>query len=190
MSMDMFECFAEILLPQILKEETPVAANSNTMKLEILPTVSKCSKNINQNTSDSNHMEASSSKAAVRNNSTDAFEFVTEMKLQMSQPQNTPESSSKRSYRKEGSKGGNRPARKNVQSKNTDHIEGTPNNRRPATESTPVKANSQNINTMNTRSRGGYSQAVKRSPLSGDCVTPKTSHVSRTNPANSESQKY
>lgn len=145
------------------------------------------------------------------NNPSDAFAFVTEMKIQMSQPRSPTstnvENSCVNSGKRVGERGrGSGRARRSTRSKAPDVVDNSPNFRHSpqsqATDtasSTPVRGGAlQNMNNVNTKPRS-YAQAIKRTGVAVDAVINKSpvsqgtsSKVTSTNgsPSNPDCQKY
>ncbi|PSN45328.1 hypothetical protein C0J52_18061 [Blattella germanica] len=213
----------EVLLPQIMKEEVPAATavnntNANNKTDSSVDTVNaKVNKtpNNHQNTKSSSNLGASVKEEvpAEEKNSSDAFDFVTEMKIQMSQPLNTTTApsetpSSNTSSKRPGdrtrgiARGMGRGTRRPAQAKNVTEPEVGSVTRHPQpsqlldnSATTPPKANSQNMNNLNSKTRTGYAQAVKRSGAASDNVGSKTSTMSQiisanNSPSGSDTQKY
>jgi hypothetical protein len=209
---------AEILLPQILREEVPTTGSNNSSVTSTKPSVSvdvvsvmpaKVTKNQSNLHAavESNRLRVLPKEDVVadNNNTSDAFAFVTEMKIQMSQPQNATsvpsvENSSVNRNKgpgergRGGGRGIGRGARRSPQSKTTDILDNSSNARHSlqsqasdTTSSTAVQGTSQNMNNLNTKPRGGYAQAVKRSGAAGDNAVTKSPVVSQASPAKATS---
>ncbi|KDR11421.1 BRCA1-A complex subunit Abraxas [Zootermopsis nevadensis] len=212
----------EIVLPQMLQEEISTAGNSssgiNNKNPSVSDVFSVVAPKLGKNQSICNDaVEYNQSRVVAKeeassdyNNSSDAFAFVTEMKIQMSQPQNATSSPSTENFcagsnkqrpgghGRGGGRGLGRAVRK---SKVTDVSDNSPNVRRglqseasDSPSSTAVRGASQNMNNVNTKPRG-YAQAVKRSLVAGDGMvtkSPAMSQATSTNgsPSSSNSQKY
>ncbi|KAJ4431513.1 hypothetical protein ANN_20111 [Periplaneta americana] len=211
----------EILLPQILREEVPTtitnSSNMNSTNFEppvsvdtqnVVPAKQTKSQNTHHASAETNHVGAppKDEAPADRSNSPDAFAFVTEMKIQMSQPQNavpqspTPPASSvenssvgskkPQSERGRGvARGIGRGVRKTQQSKNKDGSDASPNLRQVSqsqaldTSKTPVRG-TPNMNSATPKTRMAYSQAVKRPGVAGDSVVTKSPAVAQATSAN------
>ncbi|KAJ9592245.1 hypothetical protein L9F63_001246 [Diploptera punctata] len=144
----------EVLLPEILKDDTVIIGQKNacSSSKEPAPSIEKPkavpSKPM-KNTTESNHIESNSPK---KQNSPDVFDFVTDMKIEMSQPQKRP-----------NERGRGRGAGRGFKNQ----TDSTPNNRHTLnkdTNSPVVKSNLPNINNLNVKTRMGYAQAVKKLP--------------------------
>jgi hypothetical protein len=145
------------------------------------------------------------------NHPSDAFAFVTEMKIQMSQPhsptsapvENPCVNSSKRPG--ERGRGIGRGVRRSPRTKAPDVLDNSPNVRHSlqsqaldTASSTPIRGALQNMNNANAKPRG-YAQALKRTGVAGDGVVIKSPAVSQAtpskatsangSPSNSDSQK-
>lgn len=214
----------EILLPQILQEDVSTTGSNNSSVSSTVPSISfdmlsavpaKVTKNqSNHHTAvESNHLKVVAKEEVVddHHNPSDAFAFVTEMKIQMSQPHSptsTPiENSCVNSSKRQGERGrGIGRSRRSPRSKAPDALDNSPNFRRSlqsqaldTASSTPVRGALQNMNNVNTKPRG-YAQAVKRTGIAGDGVVIKSPAVSQASPSkvtsangstsNSDSQKY
>jgi len=209
---------AENALPQIFQEErSTTGRNSSSINsktpsvldemLNVVPAEVTKNQNIHHDAVEHTQMKVvAKEQVSDHNNSSDAFAFVTEMKIQMSQPQNVVSapvenfSSNSNKQRpgghgKGGGRGIGRGVRKSPQSKTTDVLDNSPNVRHALrSQAPPVHGASRNMNVVNTKSRG-YAQAVKRGGGVGDSVVTKSSAVSQAtstnvSPSSSDSQKY
>jgi len=162
---------------------------------------------------ESNHLKAGVKEEVVGDNSSDAFAFVTEMKIQMSQPQNATSppsverfSVSSNKHSSEQGRGIGRGIRRSPQSKNADVSDNSAKARRSSqsqaldtASSTAVQGALLNMNSVHTKPRG-YAQAVKKSGTSSSGVVTKSPAVSQVipvkttstsgSPSNSNSQKF
>jgi hypothetical protein len=222
---------AEIILPQILREEISIpggnssSTNSNNPPIsDDVPSVVPAKINKNQSThhdtveSNQSRVVAKEDIVSDHNNSSDAFAFVTEMKIQMSQPQNATSPPSVENFSgssnkqrpgglgRGGGRGIGRVVHKPSQSKTADSLDSSPNIQNAlrsqamdAASATAVRGSSQNMNNVNTKPRC-YAQAVKRAGGAGDGVVTKSPAMSQATPAkatstsgspsSSDSQKY
>jgi len=212
----------EILLPSILQEEIPSAGNiSNSISStnpsvsadNVVPAKVKKTQGSHNAGVESNHLKAAVKEEVVGDNSSDAFAFVTEMKIQMSQPQNATSppsverfSVSSNKHSGERGRGIGRGIRRSPQSKNADVSDNSAKARHSSqsqaldtASSTAVQGALLNMNNVNTKPRG-YAQAVKKSGTSSSGVVTKSPAVSQVipvkttstsgSPSNSNSQKF
>jgi hypothetical protein len=216
---------AEILLPQILQEDTSTRGGSNSSVSSTVPSVSvdmlsavpakvTTNQSIDHAAVENNRLKVVAKEevaAADHNNPSDAFAFVTEMKIQMSQPHSpTPtniENSCVNSSKRIGERGrGTGRARRSQRSKAPDILDNSPNFRHSSQSqalgtatSTSVQGAVQNMNNVNTKPRS-YAQAIKRTGVAGDGVVIRSQAVSQGSsskvtsangsPSNSDCQKY
>lgn len=181
--------------------------------LSAVPAKATKSQSNHHSAAESNHMKVVAKEEVVddHNNPSDAFAFVTEMKIQMSQPHSptsTPvENSCVNSSKRLGERGkGIGRVRRSPRSKAPDVLDNSPNFRHSSqsqtldtASSTSVRGALQNMNNVNTKPRG-YAQAVKRTGVAGDGVVIKSPAVSQASPSkmtsangstsNSDLQKY
>jgi hypothetical protein len=211
---------AEILLPHILQEAIPNAgdnsnsidsSNSSLSADDVVPAKVTKNQGSHRASVESNHLKVVAKEEVVGDNSSDAFAFVTEMKIQMSQPQNATSpcverssvSSSKHSG--EHGRGIGRGIRRSPQSKSAEVSDNSTKVRHssqsPALDTaslTAVQGALLNVNNVNTKPRD-YARAVKRSGASSGSVVSKSPTVPQVIPvktpsasvssSNSESQK-
>lgn len=162
---------------------------------------------------ESNHLKVAAKEEVVGDNSADAFAFVTEMKIQMSQPKNAASPPSVEPFRVSSNKhsgergrGTGRGTRRSPQSKNADVLDNSAKVRHSSqsqaldtASSTAVQGALLNMNNVNAKPRG-YAQAVKRSGTSSSSVGTKSPAMSQVipvkttsssgSPSNSNSQKF
>jgi hypothetical protein len=212
----------EILLPNILQEEIPSAGNISNSISSTNPSVSadnvvpaKVTKNQGSHNAgvESNRLKVSAKEEVVGDNSSDAFAFVTEMKIQMSQPKNATSpppvelfSVSSNKHSGEHGRGIGRGIRRSQQSKNADVTDNSAKTRHSSqsqaldtASSTAVQGALLNMNNVNSKPRG-YAQAVKKSGTSNSSVVTKSPAPSQVipvkttstsgSPSNSNSQKF
>lgn len=195
---------AEILLPHILQEEIPSAGNNSNSSSSTNPSVSvdnvvpaKITKSQGSHHAgvESNHLKVAAKEEVVGDNSSDAFAFVTEMKIQMSQPQNATSapsverfSVSSNKHSVEHGRGIGRGTRRSPQSKTADASDNSAKVRHSSqsqaldtASSTAVQGALLNMNNVNAKPRGN-AQSVKRSGASSSSVVTKSSAVSQVIP--------
>lgn len=162
---------------------------------------------------ESNHLKVAAKEEVVGDNSSDAFAFVTEMKIQMSQPQNATSppsverfSVNSNKHSGEHGRGIGRGIRRSPQSKNADVLDNSAKARHSpqsqaldTASSTDVQGALLNMNNVNTQQARGYAQAVKRSGTSSSSVVtrstvsqviPVKATATSGSPSNSNSQKF
>ena len=157
---------------------------------------------------ESNHLKVAAKEEVVGDSSSDAFAFVTEMKIQMSQPQNATSppsvelfSVSSNKHSGEHGRGVGRGIRRSphVTDNSAKTRHSSQSQALDTASSTAVQGALLNMNNVNAKSRG-YAQAVKRSGTSNSSVVTKSASSSQVipvkttstsgSPSNSNSQKF